>query len=117
MKIVYEKSDDNLYRFALGEVDEKDKNPLIFFGINPSTATPGNPDPTIRKIKAISKANNHDSWIMLDVCPQRVTKPKDLYGTCNPIMHEKNIEVIKGIVKAGYTLVATWGDYIKKGTI
>jgi hypothetical protein len=103
---------DNLYRFVLGESNKNDKNPLIFICINPSTATQEKLDPTSRKVKAISKANDHDSWIMLNVCSQRAVKPNALASTCDQEMHKKNIEVIKEYVKDGSTVVAAWGDSI-----
>jgi serine/threonine protein phosphatase 1 len=112
MKEVYETSKYGSYRFVLGELGEKP--PLIFFGINPSTATPENYDQTIRRVKAISNAKQRDSWIMLNVYPQIATKPKDLHKECNSEKLEENIEVIKEFVKDGSTVVAAWGNLINK---
>jgi hypothetical protein len=126
METEYEKLDanssrfamgDNSYRFVLGESHQNDKNPLIFICINPSIATHKKLDPTSKRVKAISKINNHDSWIMLNVCSQRAEKPKDLAKTCDSTMqtmHKKNIEVIKEYVKGRSTVVAAWGVNIKK---
>ena len=43
--------DDDTARFMLGEVGE---NPIICFGINPSTANDEKDDPTISKIRKIA---------------------------------------------------------------
>jgi hypothetical protein len=110
MKELYE----GYARFVLGELHTNDKNPLIFFGVNPSTATPGRYDPTIDEVIAISKANNHDSWIMLNVYPQIATDINDLPNVRDQKMHEKNIDVIKKYVKDGSTVIAGWGNLIEK---
>ena len=63
---------DDTARFMLGEVGE---NPIICFGINPSTANDEKDDPTISKIRKIASENNCDGWIMLNLYPQRATNP------------------------------------------
>ncbi len=44
---LYEHSGDGTARFLLGTQGE---NPLVFFGVNPSTARPGALDPTVRRV-------------------------------------------------------------------
>ena len=58
---IYINNEDNSIRYALGT---KGNNTLFCFGINPSTATPDKPDPTIRKVEFIAKYNGYDSFIM-----------------------------------------------------
>jgi len=57
---------------------KKVEKPLICFGTNPSTAEPGSLDNTIKSVGCISKANGYDSWIMLNIYPQRATNTKDM---------------------------------------
>ena len=68
---IYKTDATNSARFLLGE---KGSNPLIVFGVNPSVAEPdylGGLDPTIRKIKMLSKALKFDGWMMLNLYPVR----------------------------------------------
>ncbi|WP_416386030.1 DUF1643 domain-containing protein [Anaerocolumna aminovalerica] len=43
---IYEIDEENIIRYVLGTVGE---NPLICFGLNPSTAEPDFLDPTLKK--------------------------------------------------------------------
>ena len=63
------------YRYILGTRGQK---PLICIGINPSTARPGDLDPTLKSVERLANANGFDSWIMFNVYPQRATDPNDL---------------------------------------
>jgi serine/threonine protein phosphatase 1 len=110
--------DDLNSRYILGELDENDeKQPLIFICINPSKASATVTDPAMDKIKKISKKEGYNSYIMLNVYPQRATDPNNLPDTTDTpdtAMHEKNIEVITSIVKNYSTVVAAWGVHIEK---
>ena len=46
------------YRYILGTRGQK---PLICIGINPSTARPGDLDPTLKSVERVAKANGFDS--------------------------------------------------------
>ncbi len=72
---LYERTTDNYARFVLGTIGN---NPLICFGINPSTAEPGNLDPTINYVSSIATSNGFDCFVMLNVYPQRATNPNSL---------------------------------------
>ena len=66
MEWLYERTVDNSARFILGTVGS---NPLICFGINPSTAEPSNLDPTVNYVSRLAVSNNYDSFVMLNVYP------------------------------------------------
>jgi len=102
---------NNDYRYALGV---RGKNPLIFFGINPSTATPDNYDQTMNKAKHFALYNKFDSWIMFNVYPQKARYPACLNQDRNDIIHKKNIEIIEEILPNNSTVVAAWGNNITK---
>ena len=63
---------DDEVRYVLGQPG---KNNLLVIGVNPSTATPDEPDPTIKKVKKIAEDNGYDGWIMVNLYPQRSTNP------------------------------------------
>ena len=63
------------YRYILGTRGE---NPLICYGINPSTAAPDALDNTLKSAERIALFNGFDSFIMLNVYAQRATNPDDM---------------------------------------
>lgn len=111
--MIYEKSNDNKYRYVLGEEGNK---PLFVLCVNPSTATNIDFDITIKKIKNFSKLKDFDGWIVINVYPQRATDPNKLENFRNKNEHNKNIEEIRCIIsKYKYpTIWAAWGNTILK---
>lgn len=106
------------YRYILGTRGSK---PLIVIGLNPSTATPQRPDPTIKRIMAIAEHNGFDSIIMLNLYAQRATKPEDLDRVCNPVLHAENLKAVKWALEYAGRFYANeripvwcaWGNLIK----
>ena len=106
---VYLKSSDNKYRYALGT---KGNNILYCFGINPSTATPENYDPTIKRVKNIAYRKGFDSFVMLNIYPLRATIPENLPETIIKHEHDKNVKIILDLIEDGSTIWAAWGNSI-----
>ena len=52
------------YRYILGTRGDR---PLICIGVNPSTAAPGELDPTLRSVERVAHHNGYDSFIMFNV--------------------------------------------------
>ena len=114
MNWLYMCTDDNMARFVLGTVGE---NPLICFGINPSTAEPDDLDPTLKRVQNYAKQNHFDSWIMLNIYPQRATIPNDIPLELDSELHKQNIEYITQILERKHlTLWAAWGGAISTRT-
>lgn len=96
-------------RYVMGIPGKKN---LLVIGINPSTATPDEPDPTIKKVMKISAANGYDGWIMVNLYPQRSTKPQDI--VFNQELFDENLEEIKAVCEK-YKIKdvwCAWGDLI-----
>ena len=55
------------YRYILGTRGER---PLICVGVNPSTAAPGDLDPTLKSVERVALHNGYDSFIMFNVYAQ-----------------------------------------------
>ena len=108
-KVIYLKSTDNKYRYALGT---KGNNTLYCFGINPSTATPQKYDRTVTKVKNIAYKKSYDSFVMFNIYPLRATNPNDLPENCNLDEHKNNIDAILSLVKDRSTIWAAWGNLI-----
>jgi hypothetical protein len=66
MDWLYERTPDNSARFVLG-IDGA--NPLVCFGLNPSTAEPNNRDPTVTRVHKFARMNGFHGFIMLNGYP------------------------------------------------
>ena len=88
------------------------KKNMLVFGVNPSTATPGdnNIDPTIRKVRKLTAEDGYDGWIMVNLYPLRATDPKELPQKEDKKLLEKNIKVLKALVKT-YRIDAVWAAW------
>lgn len=112
MSWIYEKNTDNTSRFVLGTVGKK---PLICMGVNPSTAEPAMLDNTLKSVDRVCEANGYDSWIMLNIYPQRATNPDDMHEFRDFHLESENLLHIKGIVKGKQPAIwAAWGTVITK---
>ena len=103
------------YRYILGTAGTK---PLICIGVNPSTAAPGDLDPTLKSVERIALGNGYDSFLMFNLYPQRATRPDDMERTCNALLRRENaaafrwaLEQTRGGVPAVW---AAWGAVIEK---
>ncbi|OQY37652.1 MAG: hypothetical protein B6229_08035 [Spirochaetaceae bacterium 4572_7] len=109
---IYSYGKGNRERYTLGEVGSKT---LVCIGINPSTATPEKLDNTLTRVRSRALDAGYDSWIMLNVYPQRATDPNKLHKNIHLDSHRKNVEEIEKILKTGnYDIWAAWGTLIEK---
>lgn len=88
---------DEHIRYSL---TNKGDNPLIVFGINPSTADKGKPDPTMRRVMGFAERYGFDSFVMLNVYPLRATNPAALPQECDAALHTANIQEIVNVVSS-----------------
>ena len=100
-------------RYILGE---DGKNPVICFGINPSTATPGDLDNTLKSVKRIAEFNGYEGWIMLNVYPLRETYPnklpQDYFEEKVAINKEKIEEIFRKYPNSD--IWCAWGTVVKE---
>lgn len=108
--LVCKTNTDDSARYVLGKYND---NPLVFFGINPSTATINENDNTISVIEKISRKFGYDGYIMLNLCPVRATKISDdfMKTYCEKEVLI-NLEYAKSVIKNGQNVVAAWGGHI-----
>lgn len=103
------------YRYILGTRGER---PLVCIGVNPSTAAPGDLDPTLKSVERVAHYNGYDSFIMFNVYAQRATRPEDMEKFCNAALHAENMrafDYVLSLDKAGSPAVwAAWGAVIEK---
>jgi hypothetical protein len=109
---VYERTANNSARFVLGTIGE---NPLVCFGINPSTAEPNRLDRTVGVVRRVAESNGFDSFVMLNVYAQRATDPDLLDAHVDPELKIENERHIAAVIAGrSLTLWAAWGSLIDK---
>ncbi len=110
---LYQTDPQNRARFFLGEDGPE---PLICIGVNPSTAGPGDLDPTMRAVKRLSRHRGYNGWIMLNLYPQRATDPNRIHKRINRELHWQNLQQIGHIVNQYQRapIWAAWGNLIEK---
>lgn len=111
-KWIYENDPIRGNRYVLGT---KGVKPLLCFGINPSTAKPGELDNTLKSVERLALSNGFDSWIMMNVYAQRATNPNDMHKGIEDEIHTQNIKHIETILSQNDTTIwAAWGTLIEK---
>jgi len=103
--------DEATVRFVLRKEGAK---PLVVIGINPSTANESKPDRTMSRVMGFAEGNGFDSFIMLNLYPQRTPRPAELHQTHDEDLHHRNIEEIKSVL-TGFnspSVLLTFGDNI-----
>ena len=106
--------DEPLTRYSLGQ---EGNNPLICFGINPSTAKPNDLDPTVASVARFAREQGYDGWLMFNLYPQRATNPDNMHRRFQKKIHDKNVEVIARLVNdlpSGADIWCAWGTLIEK---
>ena len=104
--------DEPLSRYSLGQVGD---NPLVCFGINPSTAVPGNLDPTVASVARFAVEHSYDGWLMFNLYPQRATNPDNMHKHFQGNIHQKNMAVIERLVGGkSLDVWCAWGTLIEK---
>jgi hypothetical protein len=107
----YKINTGNTCRYVLGSFGE---NPLFVIGLNPSTADDKKPDRTTRRVMGFAEGNGFDSFVMLNLYPQRATKPTDLDKEIDNAKIEANIEEILNAINGipNPTILAAWSATI-----
>ena len=105
------------YRYSLLIRWDRTKNPKCFIGLNPSTATELEDDPTIRRCIDFAQIWGAGGLLMLNACAYRATDPKvmlafdgDKIGPSNTI---RDLEHIIVDLNTGPP-IAAWGKNAKK---
>ena len=100
---------DDTERYILGQPGNRN---MLVFGVNPSTATPGdnNIDPTNRKDRTLTAEDGYDGWIMVNLYPLGATDLRELPQKEDKKLLEKNLKVLKAVVKA-YRIDAVWAAW------
>jgi hypothetical protein len=68
----------------------------------------------MKKLVRIVENNNeeYDSWIMLNIYPQRAINPDNLDRQRNEDIHKKNLHIIERYVNDNSSILCSWGASI-----
>lgn len=101
------------HRFAIGRVltPTKSQNPLVVIAMNPSYANHTESDRTVNTVIAASSTLGHDGWMMLNLYPERATKPQNL-NRFDAALWAQNWTAIEDVLNTfGVTeVLGAWGD-------
>lgn len=108
---IYKTSSENKYRYALGTLSDKI---LFVIGLNPSTADDKVADPTIKKVMGFAEQNGYNSFVMLNLYPERTPYPDDLPLEADNVQLEKNVQIISELIKSQNEadVLLAWGNNI-----
>lgn len=108
-------SEDRIYRYALWRLWDDEVAPVMFIGLNPSTADETQDDPTIRRCINYAQSWGFGGIYMLNLFAYRTTTPYVLKGMgVEPIGRENDVNLLLYADKAGM-VVAAWGNHGKLG--
>ncbi len=108
---IYEVNKSNTHRYAYGS---NKKRSLFVLGLNPSCLPDSNLNSTLRNARAFAKILGFDSFVMINIYPQRSTDPDLLHKRLSKTAHKKNLEVISRLLSENDTIWAAWGSLIDK---
>ncbi len=104
-------SDCEQYRYLLTRCwDGKGENRAVFIGLNPSTATELQNDPTVARCINYAKAWGHDAMTMLNAYAFRSTDPKGLKTIDDPVGPD-NDRYISRQTLAASRIILCWGTH------
>ncbi|MEO7716268.1 MAG: DUF1643 domain-containing protein [Capsulimonas sp.] len=102
-------SADRRYRYSLWRMWGAEA-PLMFVGLNPSTADENEDDNTIRKCRGFARRLGYGGLIMVNLFAYRATDPREMKRAADPIGAENDEKLIAAAGRAG-GIIAAWGAH------
>lgn len=99
------------YRYTLDIIWNANVTAMAVIGLNPSTATHLEDDPTLRRVKGFARDWGYGGVRMLNAFALRSTDPKALFKHPDPVGPENTIEFLKSV--ALDPTIAAWGGNIQ----
>lgn len=101
-------SADGLYRYELARRLSRGTRTILFVGLNPSTATAAEDDPTVRREVSFARHWGFDCYMKGNLYAYRSTDPMALDHAGDPV-GPKNLEALERMVRRSEVVVAAWG--------
>jgi len=102
--------EDHRYRYALWRIWDEAVKPVMFIGLNPSTADEHHDDPTLRRCIGYAQDWGYGGLYMLNLFAYRATDPKVLLATPDPVGPEADLWLRK-MAQRSACVVAAWGNH------
>ena len=103
---------DQKYRYSLSRVWNPNLPKAVVIGLNPSTATAEQDDPTIRRCIEFSHREGCGSFMMLNIFAYRSTDPHGL-ELCKEPIGEENDNYLISTCRDAKLIIAAWGSHGK----
>jgi hypothetical protein len=98
------------YRYTLWRVWDPGKPLLMFVGLNPSTATDIENDPTVTRCIDYARRWGFGGLVMMNLFAFRATDPKEMKGVADPVGPENDAALEEQAQRAGL-VIAAWGTH------
>ncbi|WEG08629.1 DUF1643 domain-containing protein [Microbacterium horticulturae] len=106
---------ERTHRFAIGRAaaSRRDATPLVAVGMNPSYADDRVADKTVNRVIRASVEHGYSGWIMLNLYPERATRPKDLRPYDAGLSAANCAAIVEVLAVHGATeLLGAWGGLV-----
>lgn len=100
-------SDCRKYRYALWRIWDKNKQLVMFIGLNPSDADESFDDPTIRRVKRFAFDWGFGGFYMMNLFPHITPYPEELEKLYNPV----NDKWLQEIGLRCDKIIFAWGSF------
>lgn len=103
------------YRYTLEHVIDplmhaSQPRPIMWIGLNPSTADENQLDPTLRRIRAFSQGWGFTAFVMTNLFAFRATDPRDMKREPSPVGPANDVLLELTADRCGM-IVAAWGAH------
>ncbi|MCA9091372.1 MAG: DUF1643 domain-containing protein [Planctomycetaceae bacterium] len=103
-----------VYRFYLERTWDSEQAVVAFIGLNPSTATEYQNDPTVNRCQNFAAAWGYGGFIMLNAYGLRSTDPRGLKTIDDPVGSLNNHYTLLGVERAALVMCC-WGTHAGLG--
>lgn len=103
-------SHDYRYRYALTRRLGLGERIVLFVGLNPSTATAEQDDPTIRRCVGFARRWGYDWYYMGNIMAFRSTDPRGLPADSAEAVGPENRDALEAMAEQADLIVAAWGS-------
>lgn len=97
------------WRYTLWRIWDESKPYCAFIGLNPSTATETENDPTVSRCINYARDWEYGGMFMLNLFGWRATKPKDMKSAKEPVGPDNDAAILRVAKDAGL-VVCAWGN-------
>lgn len=92
------------------DLTDTQERPIVWIGLNPSTADENQLDPTLRRIRGYSKAWGYNTFYMLNLFAFRATDPTVMRRAADPVGPENDYWILETVKRADKVICA-WGRH------